>query len=215
MSAVPITVITGPLPGGATGPMLFLAMERLSAEYPYVGLWYAGDREDSASFVIDCYYGPGDRRPDRAAEELTENSFRETRRFAIPRDRGNVWLALRVPGAAYASLQLQEFQHDNSFMKFAVMRTRPRGVESLKSGTMKIGTARYARLGVEDGTGTADYRDTTLFVVLLRELPPADWPGDHRCLGVQGVPVVVSAARFSADGSYSSWLGQSPLAGLS
>lgn len=214
MGTLPIVIIQGPLPGGAAGDLLFVGMDSL-AEYPYAGLWYAGDREDSASFVIDCYYGPGERRPDRAAEELTENSFRETRRFAIPRDRGNAWFALRVPGSGHGRLQLQEFRGDSSFMKYAVMRNRARGIETLKSGTMKVGSAHYARLGVEDGTGAVDFRDTTLFVVLLRELPPADWRCDHACLGVQGVPVVVSAARFSADGTYSPWLGQDPLAGIS
>lgn len=215
MVQLPISVIQGPLPGGASGDILYVDMEKVAVEYPYVGLWYAGDREDSASFVIDCYYGPGARRPDHAAEELTENSFRETKRYKIARDRGNAWFAIRVPGTGYGGIQLQEFQTEGSFMKYAVVRNRPRGIESLKSCTMKIGTAHFSRMSIEDGSGAVDYRDTTLFVVLLRELPPADWQCDHACLGVQGVPVIISTARFAADGTYAPWLGQNPLAGIS
>ncbi len=85
---------------------------------------------------------------------------------------------------------------------------------SIIDAELKGGEADFFKVGIEDFKGIEDYADTILYVVMAKDLPPADWKLDHLCLGVQNVPVLVASAIFPDDRKYSNWLGQNPLSNI-
>lgn len=198
--------------GDSKGDALYLDMRALRSDYSYCGVWYARDKSGESVLTTLFYYSKDDRRPAEPGEEIRENSFRQAARFRIDSAHERVWMGVRVGEDAFAGIRLSEFRKESAYVNTRVVRNRATGAESVGGGIIRGGEARFARIGIEDRLGTIDYQDLLLFLVLIREAPPADWMADS-CLGVEGVPVQVPQCRFAHDRKYSSWNGQNPLDG--
>ncbi len=199
--------------GESKGDAVYLDMRALRSEFSYCGVWYARDKSEESVLTTLFYYSKDDRRPDVPGEEIKENSFQQAGRFRIDSSHDRVWMGLRLGEDAYAGIRLSEFRKETAYLNCKVVRNRASGAESVGGGIIRGGDARFAKIGVEDRLGSADFQDLILFLVLIKEGPPADWMADS-CLGVVGVPVQVPPCRFAHDRKYSSWNGQNPLDGI-
>lgn len=207
-----ITVLPGAF-SESGGDALFLDMRALRKDFNYCGVWYARDKSEESVLTTLFYYSKDDRRPAEVSEELKENSFQQAGRFRINAAHDRVWLGVRVTDGAGAGIRLSDFRKESAYINSKVVRARSGGAEAVGGGIIRGGEAWFAKIGIEDRLGTADYEDLILFLVLIREAPPADWMADT-CLGVEGVPVQVPPCRFAFDRKYSSWNGQNPLDGI-
>jgi hypothetical protein len=207
-----ITVMPGEF-GESGGDALYLDMRALRKDFGYCGVWYARDKSEESVLTTLFYYSQDDHRPDGASEEIKENSFQQAGRFRINTAHERVWMGARVADNAFAGIRLSDFRKENAYINSKVLRTRAGGAEAVGGGILRGGEAWFAKIGIEDRLGTIDYEDLILFLVLIRQSPPADWMADA-CLGVEGVPVQVPPCRFTIDRKYSLWNGQNPLDGI-
>jgi hypothetical protein len=198
------------------GDVLYLDLAAVRREYRYAGLWYACDKNEETYIATEMYYGTQatDSRPPDVTEELSENSFKHSPRYAFPPDAHRVWIAMRTEKHAYCKLKAFTTQTENTYINYKVIRNRGTGYDTLKSGVIKGSKALFFRLGVEDGSGALDYNDTVMFIAFIKDLPPADWNFDPACFGIQKLPVLVPAFLFPVRQNYSNWLGQNPLDGV-
>ncbi|TFH39310.1 MAG: hypothetical protein E4G96_09245 [Chrysiogenales bacterium] len=192
------------------GDALYIDMGRLREEYGYVGLWYARDRSEESVITTEIYVSMDDNRPSSSSEEIKESNFKQAVRYRMPGDAGHIWVASRISEGGYGKMKLHPFSKESAYINCRVIRNRAHGADVVGTGIIRGGEVRFARIGIEDLLGTIDYEDTILYLVLIREAPPADWRADG-FLGVQGLPVQVPSCIFSDDGKYSSWNGQNPL----
>jgi hypothetical protein len=199
--------------GESNGDALCLDMRAVGRDYGYCGVWYARDRSEESVLTTLFYYAKDDRRPSEASEEIKENSFQQAPRFRIRSSHDRVWMGARVNDGACAGIRLSDFRKETAYIQSKVMRAKGSGAEVIGGGIIRGGDAWFARIGIEDRIGSIDYEDLILFLVLIKEAPPADWMADT-CLGVEGVPVQVPPCRFVSDRKYSPWNGQNPLDGI-
>jgi hypothetical protein len=201
------------VPAGDSGDLLYIEMQKLKIEFAYCGLWFARDRSEESVVTTTLFYSPGSELPGEPSEELKENSFKQSPRFIIQPGHNHVWMGARISDAGYGKLKLSDFKKESSYLNIKVIHNRTSGADVLGSAVIRGGEAFYARVGVEDMLGAADYEDTILYLVLVKDPPPRDW-GAADYLGVEGLPVQVTPCRLTVDGKYSPWLGQNPLDGI-
>jgi len=199
--------------GGLKGDILFLNMKQLQQDYKYVGLWYACDKNEETFITTEFYYtSEADcKRPPDFSEQLKENSFKKTSRFKIPDEHDCVWVATRIDQKNYCKIKAFALQKEKTYIDYKVIRHRGQSYDTLKNGIIKGCAAQFFKMGIEDRTGTIDYNDTIMFVVFIKELPPADWNFDGSCFGIQKLPIFVPTFIFSIRSRYSNWYGQNPL----
>ncbi len=203
--------------GGAKGDVLSLDLARIYREYAYAGLWYACDKNEETYIATELYYGGGQvsERPRDFSEEIAENSFKHSPRHTLRKDSGLVWIAMRTETNNYCKLKAFAVQTENTYINYKVIRNRGTSYDTLKNGVIKGTGAGFFKLGVEDRTGEIDYNDTIMFVVMIKNLPPQDWYFDPAYFGVQKLPMLVPAFLFPVRQTYSDWLGQNPMDGVS
>jgi hypothetical protein len=207
------TIIESEFKGGLKGDALLLDTKKIRAEYKYLGIWYARDGSDATLITTEIYRADGKEpaMPEAFSEEIKENSFKQARRIELSIKNDRVWVAARIDGGDYCSLRADSRKSGHTYLNYKTIRTKGTGFEVLDKGVFKGGGADFFRLGVEDRQGPEDFSDTILYVVLVKDLPPADWKVDQSCLGIQNVPVLVPVCTFTADRKYSDWMGQNPL----
>ena len=196
--------------GGLKGDILYLNIKELKKDFQYVGLWYACDKNEETFITTELYYASQevDKRPLEFSEELKENSFKRASRLKLVEEHDNVWVATRVDLKNYCKMKLGTQQRENTYINYKVIRNRGQSYDTLKNGIIKGCPAQFLKLGIEDRTGTIDFNDTIMFVVFIKELPPADWNFDGSCFGIQKLPIFVPIFLFSVRNRYSSWYGQ-------
>ncbi len=199
--------------GGLKGDTLLFDARKIRAEYKYLGLWYARDGSDETLITTELYNSGGAKlvMPEKFTEEIKENAFKQAKRVALSLREDWAWVAARIDGGDYCSLRADAVKSGHLYVNYKTVRARGSAFDIVDKGVMKGGSADFFRLGVEDRKGPEDFSDTILYVVMARDLPPADWKMDLACLGVQNVPVLVPTCTFTADRKYSDWLGQNPL----
>lgn len=196
---------------GVEGDALFFNLAELKNEFAYCGIWYARDRSEESVMTSKIYYADREERPLSPNEEIKENSFQQALRIKIPYDASFAWFATQFSETVYGRLKLFDFKKEYLYLNYRIIKNRAQGIDVLGSGVIRGGDAWFARLGVEDTLSKIDFNDTILYLVLIKDIPPPDWGVDHSCYGVGGLPVMVSAVRFSIDRKYSTWRGQNPL----
>jgi hypothetical protein len=193
---------------GQEGNALLIDMRRIRDQFAYVGIWYAGDKSETTFVTTEIYYASGgDGRPEDFSEEIKENSFKQANRFRLPPGHDRIWIAPRIDGGARCRVKANPFQKENIYINYKVIRTRSQGFEVEGSGTIRGGPANFCRLDIADAGGMG----AVMYLVLIRDYPPGDWGVDDQCIGVQKLPILVQACKFSVDRSYSEWNKQSPL----
>lgn len=193
---------------------LFIDRAALAANFSYVGFWFACDRSVETNITVDFYHAPGgEPRPEKQSEEILENSFKKSPRFALSPEHQSIWVTCRVGTTSYCSMKLFPPVAEASFINYKVINHRGSTYDTLKTGVIKGDQAVFYKIGIEDHTGEIDYNDTIFFLVCVKSLPPADWKFDPNLFGVRKLPVVINSFLFSAKGTYSRWLGQDPLSG--
>jgi hypothetical protein len=194
---------------------LYLDLAEIGKEFGYAGLWYACDRSEKMYIVTELYYGEaGQPLPEKPAEEIPENNFKNFRRHALKLGGpGGLWMAAKTSPETYCKFKLFPVQQEKSYINYKLIKNRGDKFDVLGSGLIKGSQATFLKLGVEDGTGDVDFNDTIFYIVMVRELPPQDWGFDLTCLGVDKCPVMTPVQNFSEDRKYAKWLGQSPLDG--
>lgn len=199
-----------------TGEALFINMKKLKQENDYIGLWYACDRNEETFITTEFYYASGEpcRCPRDFQEELKENSFKQLKKFTLPKDHDWIWAAMRTEGAAYCRLKVYDIQQEKTYINYKVIREKDTTFDVLSKGIIKGGIAYFFKLGIEDMTGEVDFNDTIMYVVFMKDCPPEDWNLDYGSLGIQNLPVFASAFRFPVHKKYSDWCGQNPLSGV-
>ena len=207
------TTVETEFKGGLKGDALLLDTKKIRAEYKYLGLWYARDGSDKTLITTEIYRADGKEpsMPEIFSEEIKENSFKQAKRTGLSMKSDWAWVAARIDGGEYCALRTDAMKSGHTYLNFKTIRNKGAGFEVLDKGVFKGGSADFFRLGVEDRKGPGDFSDTILYVVLARDLPPADWKVDQSYLGIQNVPVLVPVCTFTADRKYSDWLGQNPL----
>jgi hypothetical protein len=195
------------------GDILFLDLAKIKNAYNYAGLWYACDKSEETFITTELYYSESEdrNRPTSFSEEISENSFKHSPRFTLPLKYNQVWIATRVDKAKYCKMKAFVSQSENTYINYRVIQSKGEGFDILSKGIIKGDKADFFKLGIEDGTGEFDYDDTVLFVVMIKNLPPADWRFNASFWGVQKLPLVVPEFLFTFRQKYSSWRGQNPL----
>ncbi len=206
-----VKVIEKEFPGGLKGDALFIDFSRLKKDYPYVGLWYARDRTEFNSITTEFYYTGTPELPSEFTEELKENSFKQVNRYMFRTGDQFCWTATRIDNSTYCRMNLFGFQNEYLYLNYQLINNRAAGVETLGTGVLRGGAAHFAKLGIEDMTGEIDFSDTIMYLVMLTDVPPADWGVDHSCYGVQRLPVLVPAVKFTTDKTYTPWNDRDPL----
>jgi hypothetical protein len=201
------------VPADGSGDLLYIEMQKLRDQFAYCGLWFARDRSEESIVTTTLFYSDRGLLPGEPSEELKENSFMQAPRFMIQPGHNHVWMGARISDTGYGKLRLSDFKKESAYLNIKVIHNRASGADVLGSAIIRGGEAYFARVGIEDMLGAADYEDTTLYLVLIKDPPPRDW-GAADYLGVEGLPVQVPPCRFTVDGKYSGWLGQNPLDGI-
>jgi hypothetical protein len=202
--------------GGQKGQVLLLNAQAIRETYQYLGLWYARDGSDKTFITTELYFSNAEEpiKPLDFSEEIKENAFKQAKRLHIPLKNRWIWIATRVDGENYCGLKTDSPTKGHLYVNYKTIKNKSSGFDLLDKGMFKGGEADFFKLGIEDFKDKEDYTDTIMYVVMAKNLPPADWKLDHLCLGVQNVPVMVSTALFPADRTYTNWLGQNPLSNI-
>lgn len=210
------SIIDAEFKGGLAGQALLFNNTEIRNTYQYVGLWYARDGSDKTLITTEIYSADSEKpvKPADFAEEIKENAFKQAKRLTIDSSKRWTWVAARVDGENYCGLRADAPMKGHLYVNYKTIKNKAAGFDLLDKGMFKGGEADFFKLGIEDFKGEKDYADTILYVVMAKDLPPADWKLDHLCLGVQNVPVLVSNAIFPDDRKYSSWFGQNPLSNI-
>ncbi len=206
-----VKIIEKEFKGEDKGDALFIDIGKLKKDYSYIGLWYARDRTEFNSITTEFFYTVSPELPGEFTEELKENSFKQVNRYRFRTGDAFCWTATRIDNSTYCRMKLFGFQKEHLYLNCQVINNRPAGVELLGKGVLRGGAAHFVKLGIEDMTGEIDFNDTIMYLVLLTDLPPADWGVDDKSYGVQRLPVFVPAVKFTADKKYTTWNGQNPL----
>jgi hypothetical protein len=199
-----------------TGDCLILNLAGLKKEYNYIGLWYAVDRNEKTYITTEFYYSDEKecKKPYEFTTELKENNFKQIRRQKIPLEHSWAFIATRIEKHTYCRMKAFPMQSEELYLNSRVIRNRAKSIDTLKSGIIRGSNADFYKLGIEDGTGKIDYNDTIMFLVGIKDLPPADWNVDHRNYAIQRLPLITGKANFSVNDKYSEWNGQNPLEGV-
>ncbi|MBN1524054.1 MAG: hypothetical protein JW904_06220 [Spirochaetales bacterium] len=201
---------------GSKGDVLFLNLNALKTEYDYIGFWYACDKNEDTYISTDFYFDTklSNERPAEKTEVIAENSYKRSPRKEFSGKYESAWVACHRDETHYCKMRAFEWLEEKSFINFKVIRNKGTTFDTLKTGILKGDTARFCKVGIEDGTGAVDYNDTIFFLVLIKSLPPGDWHFDPSLFGIQKLPMVVPTFNFSVLQKYSPWYGQNPLEGL-
>jgi len=195
------------------GNALFFNVKKLRDKFDYIGLWYACDKNEDTSITTEFYYASGDTivKPSKFDEEVKENSFKVVNRFEIPKEHDWVWVAARNDNDIYCRMKIFTSEEEHTYINYKVIRNRETTFDTLASGLIKGSSARFFKLGLEDGYSKVDFNDTIMYVVLIEEMPPDDWNlyDDH--IGIQRLPIRTATVKFSVLNTYSTWLGQNPM----
>jgi len=206
-------IIEAEFKDGLKGDALLLDMKQIRREFKYLGIWYARDGSDATLITTEIYGCGGEKavKPADFIEEIKENSFKQVKRVELPMKHDWLWVATRIDGETYCKLRADKKMSGHTYLNYRTIRNKSTGFDLLDKGVFKGGGADFFRLGSEDLRGAEDYGDVIMYVVMARDIPPADWKVDHACLGIQNVPVLVPQCTFTADRKYSDWLGQNPM----
>lgn len=211
------SIVESEFKGGRKGQALLLnAQEIRNNNYEYFGLWYARDGSDKTLITTEIFASNSEqpKMPSDFSEEIKENAFKQAKRLRIDLNNRWIWIAPRVDGENYCGLKADTPTKGHLYVNYKTIKNKTAGFDLLDKGIFKGGEADFFKLGVEDFKGEKDYADTIFYAVMAKNLPPADWKLDHLCLGVQNVPVLVSAAIFTDDRKYADWFGQNPLSNI-
>ncbi len=202
--------------GGLRGDALFLNVQQIRKEFKYLGIWYARDGNEATFITTEIYGRSGEpaEKPRDYLEEIKENSFKQIKRIELTMKHDWLWIATRIDGDTYCKLKADNMMSGHTYINYRTIRNKSTGFDLLDKGVFKGGTADFFRLGSEDLRSKEDYSDAIMYVIMARDIPPADWMSDRSCLGVQNVPVLVPQCTFTTDRKYSDWAGQNPMANV-
>ncbi len=210
------SIVDAEFKGNRKGKTILFNNMEIRNHYQYFGLWYARDGSDNTLITTEIYSSNSEEpfKPADFTEEIKENAFKQAKRLAIDLSKRWTWVAARVDGENYCGLKAEAPMKGHLYVNYSTIKNKTSGFDLLNKGMFKGGEADFFKLCIEDFKSKEDYADTIMYVVMAKDLPPADWRVDHLCLGIQNVPVLVSKAIFPDDRIYSSWFGQNPLSNI-
>jgi hypothetical protein len=199
--------------GGLKGPAFLIDMESLRGEFDYIGLWYAKDGSEKTFITTEIYYSESDDKPFKPDEfdtEIKENSFKQVNRIELSRSNKKIWIASKIDNGSYCSFKTGAVKQSKLYINYKVIHNKSFGFDIINKGLMKGGSVQFFDLLSIYKSGSIELNQALLFLVMIKDIPPADWNIDDAYYGVENLPVFTPIFKFSDGKSYSEWFGQKP-----
>lgn len=199
---------------GLKGDSLLIDISKIRNDFDYAGLWYAKDGNEETFITTEIYCSDVNEKPlkpDDQDAEIKENSFKQVNRIEISRANNWVWIASKVEGGNYCNMKTGQVKQNKLYINFKVVHNKTFGFDIVNKGIFKGGTAYFFDLISSYKISEADAIQSIMFLVFIKDLPPADWNIDDTYYGVENLPVFTPIFKFADDNKYSDWFSQNPL----
>jgi hypothetical protein len=142
--------------------------------------------------------------------ELKEQWFKNTNRQTLAMDMKSIWIGIRIDNGRYCKLTPGQLKSEKLYINYKMVHNRGTSFDVLNSGTFRGGLAYFLPVFVDLQQDDRTIPQAWVYLVFIKDYPPADWQVDPSCIGINLLPIITQHHKFNDRAEYSEWFGQKP-----